>query len=95
VRIGSSIHLQKPFRVFSGAPCVAAAFGPPSGGLVANPAKVDFGNAANNATITHAALMDAQTGDNILDSQPLPNPRTIYANDPVYIDLNQLQFQLQ
>lgn len=73
---------------------VAAAFGAPAGGFISNPAKVDFGLAASNASLTHAALMDAASGGNILDSQPLPNPRTVYANDPVYFDIGQLQFQL-
>lgn len=72
---------------------VAAGFGAPSGGFIANAAKIDFGAAAGNASVNYSALMDAPTGGNILMTQAL-NPRTIYQNDPVYYDIGQLQFQV-
>lgn len=60
---------------------VAAAFGAPSNGVIANSAIVDFPQATVNysAPITHFGLWTGQSGGNFLGGSSLGAPRTITA----------------
>lgn len=69
---------------------VAVAFGAVANRVVMNNANVDFGAAAAGATITHAALYDAQTGGNMLYFTELDTTRTVIAGDPIVIPVGDL-----
>lgn len=58
-------------------------FGSVSGKAMASNADCDFGTADAGATITHFTVWDAQSGGNMLGSQPLATSRTVATSDPV------------
>lgn len=70
---------------------VAVPFGTVASREVPNNANIDFGAAAAGATVTHAALYDAETSGNMLYFSPLDNNRTIALGDPVVIPAGDLK----
>lgn len=68
----------------------AATFGASTTGTMSNSAKVDFGNAAGGATVSHFALFDAASGGTKLFSGALTLSKTVTQGDPVYFDVGSL-----
>lgn len=56
---------------------VAATFGAPSGGVIANTGIVDFGDADGGATVTHFGIFDAASAGNLLAWAALTQSQTI------------------
>lgn len=70
-------------------------FDPPTNGSTANSADIEFPVAtANWGTITHAGIMDAETGGNLLWHQALQTSKLIESGDQFRIPAGQLTVSL-
>lgn len=74
---------------------VAATFGAPSGGAIANTAAVDYGNAAGAATVSHFGIYDAASAGNLLAHGSITGgAQSISAGNPVSFAIGDLTVTL-
>lgn len=69
---------------------IAVTWGAVASRAASNSADIDFGTAADDATVTHAALFDAASSGNMLAYSPLDTSRNIVQGDPVVIPTGDL-----
>lgn len=62
---------------------LAVTFGAPSNGVIANTIAVNFGDSANDTSITHFGIYDAVSGGNLICYGALSSPRTVLTSDAV------------
>lgn len=62
---------------------LAVSFGAPSDGVIANTVAINFGDSANDVSITHFGIYDAVSGGNLICHGPLSSPRTVLTSDAV------------
>ncbi len=66
-----------------------------SDGTISNLDRIEFNESTTSwGTCTHAVLMDAATGGNVLYSSELNVPRDIQANSQLYFAVGGIQFRL-
>lgn len=72
---------------------VAAGFGAPTDGAMANAATVDFGNADGAATVAGYGFFDAQSGGNFIAGKAIAS-QSISAGNPVSFAAGALTFSV-